>query len=198
MAYLTKFQNMKNELETFLKNSNLSQQSISMMSNLWNKRSLVKKNDYLLKRNQKENYLYFIISGSIALIVESENKNSVLGFGYGCAIITSFISFSTQAPTELSLLAISDTEILKISKIELDQLINSYPEIAKWYHSLIEKTLIGHLKRQIELVTLSPKDRYKVFIERSGHLVNSIPLKYISSYLNMTPETLSRVRNMIS
>ena len=189
---------MKNKLETFLENSSLSQQSISMISNLWNKKSIVKKNDYLLKRNQKENYLYFIVSGCISLMVESENKNSVLGFGYDSSIITSFISFATQSPSDLSLLAISDTELLKISKRELDQLINSDPEIAKWYHSLIEKTLIGHLKRQIELVTLSPKASYKVFIERSGHLVNSIPLKYISSYLNMTPETLSRVRNMIS
>ena len=189
---------MKNKLETFLENSSLSQQSISMMSNLWNKKSIVKKNDYLLRRNQKENYLYFIISGCIALIVENENKNSVLGFGYDGSIITSFISFSTQSPSDLSLLAISDTELLKISKRELNQLVTSDPEIAKWYQSLIEKTLIGHLKRQIELVTLSPKDSYKVFIERSGHLVNSIPLKYISSYLNITPETLSRVRNMIS
>ena len=189
---------MKNKLETLLEKSGLSQQSISILSNLWNTRSIVKKKEYLLRKNQREDYLYFIISGCIALIVESENKSSVLGFGYDSSIITSFISFSTQNPSELSLVAISDTELLKISKRELNQLINSHPEIAKWYHSLIEKSLIGHLNRQIELATLSPKDSYKVFIERSGHLVNSIPLKYISSYLNMTPETLSRVRNMIS
>ena len=189
---------MKNELEIFLEKSNLSQPSIALISNAWNNRSTVKKNDYLLRFNQKENYLYFIISGCIALMVENENKDAVLGLGYNCSIITSFISFSTQKPTELSLLAISNVELLKISKTDLDQLINDSPEIAKWYHALIEKTLIGHLNRQIELTTLSPKERYNVFIERSGHLVNSIPLKYISSYLNMKPETLSRVRNMIS
>ena len=55
-------------------------------------------------------------------MVESENKNSVLGFGYDGSIITSFISFSTQSPSDLSLLAISDTELLKISKRELNQL----------------------------------------------------------------------------
>jgi len=44
---------MENKLETFLENSSLSQQSISMISNLWNKKSIVKKNDYLLRRNQK-------------------------------------------------------------------------------------------------------------------------------------------------
>lgn len=189
---------MTNELEDFLKNSNLSQESISIICNSWNNEIIITKKDYLLRRNQKENYLYFIISGCIALVIESENKNSVLGFGYNNSIITSFISFSTENPSELSLLGVSESKALKISKTELNKLINSHPEIAKWYCTIIEKTLIGHLKRQVELTTLSPKERYKLFIERSGHLVNSIPLKYISSYLNMTPETLSRVRTSIS
>jgi len=189
---------MKSKLEKYLENSNLSERSISLIVNLWNKKSVIKKNDYLLKRNQKENYLYFINSGCIASIVQEEDKESVLGFGYIGSIITSFISFSTETPTNLSLLAISNTEILKISKKELYQLIDDYADIAKWYSSTIEKTLVGHLKRQIELVTLNPSQKYNAFIERSGHLVNSIPLKYISSYLNITPETLSRVRKSIS
>lgn len=189
---------MTNELEIFFKNSNLSQESISKICNSWSNELVIKKKDYLLRLNQKENYLYFIISGCIALAIESENKNSVLGFGYDNSIITSFISFTTEKPSELSLLAVSESKILKISKNELNKLINNNPEIAKWYYTIIEKTLIGHLKRQIELTTLSPKERYKLFIERSGHLINSIPLKYISSYLNMTPETLSRVRNLVS
>lgn len=189
---------MTNELENFLKNSNLSQESISIICNSWNNELIIKKKDYLLRQSQKENYLYFIISGCIALAIESENKKSVLGFGYHNSIITSFVSFSTANPSELSLFGVSDSKVLKISKTELNKLIISHPEIAKWYYSIIEKTLIGHLKRQVELITLSPKERYKLFIERSGHLVNSIPLKYISSYLNMTPETLSRVRASIS
>lgn len=189
---------MTKELEIFLKNSNLSPASISIICKSWNKEVIIKKKDYLLRGNQKENHLYFVISGCIALVIEGENKNSVLGFGYDNSIITSFISFSTEKPTALSLIGVSETKVLKISKKELQKLINNHSEIAKWYYTIIEKTLVGHLKRQVELTTLSPKDRYKLFIERSGHLVNSIPLKYISSYLNMTPETLSRVRAVIS
>ncbi|MFT5819296.1 MAG: CRP-like cAMP-binding protein [Crocinitomix sp.] len=187
-----------NQVQTFLKNSNLSQDSISLISNSWNKRSVIKKNDYLLETNKTEKHLYFIVSGCIASIVETENKDSVLGFGYTNSIITSFTSFTTETPSELALLAIYDTELLKIEKKELNQLVGAHPEIAKWYYSIIEKTLIGHMKRQIELTTLTPSESYKVFMKRSGHLVNSIPLKYISSYLNMTPETLSRVRKLIS
>ena len=82
---------MTNKLENFLKNSNLSQESITIICDSWSKEIIIKKKDYLLRRDQKENYLYFIISGCIALVIESENKNSVLGFGYDNSIITSFI-----------------------------------------------------------------------------------------------------------
>lgn len=189
---------MKNQLQLHLEKSLLSQESISLICDSWKNKSFIKKNDYLLRKNTKENYIYFINTGCIALMIEGENSNSILGFGYNLTIITSFISYYRESPTELELLAIYDTEVLKISKSKLQQLINSKPDIAQWYCSIIEKTLVGHLNRQIELTTLTPKDRYNFFIERSGDLVNSIPLKYIASYLNMTPETLSRVRKSIS
>ncbi|WP_420573291.1 Crp/Fnr family transcriptional regulator [Kordia sp.] len=189
---------MTDKIEQFFRNNNLSEESISIICDYWNTEVVIRKKEYLLRKNQTENYLYFIVSGCVALLVESENKNSVIGFGYENSIITSFISFSTETPSELSLFGALESKVLKISKTDLNTLMERYPEIAKWYYETIEKTLIGHLKRQIELTTLSPKDRYKLFIERSGHLVNSIPLKYISSYLNMTPETLSRVRASFS
>lgn len=188
---------MEQTLEQFLSKGILNQASIELLIGAWKSEITLNKNDYLLKSNQKENYLYFIKTGCIAPVVEEE-KVAVLGFGYQGSIITSFISYSTEVPDKMALLAISNTTILKISKAELINLVNSSPNIAKWYYSIIEETLVGHLKRQIELLTLNPTEKYNAFIQRSGHLVNTIPLKYISSYLNMTPETLSRVRKSIS
>ncbi|WP_010182323.1 cyclic nucleotide-binding domain-containing protein [Aquimarina agarilytica] len=132
---------MINGLENFLKQSDLSQASIAMICDCWNKEIIVKKKEYLLRKSQ-------VVSGCIALVIESENKNSVLGFGYENSIITSFVSFSTGTPTELSLLGIAASKVLKISKKQLNELVKNDPEIAKWYSTIIEKTLIGHLKRQ--------------------------------------------------
>ena len=190
--------NMNNNLKTFLKNDKLSEQSINILCNAWNSKHVVKKNDFLLQKNKKEHYLYFILTGCLATILEDEKKDFVLGFGYENSLINSYISFVTEKTSPTSLKAICDTELLKISKKELFKLTKSYSEIANWYHSKIEKTLVGHLNRQIELVSLTPEQHYKAFLKRSGKLVNTIPLKYISSYLNMTPETLSRVRKLIS
>jgi hypothetical protein len=91
-----------------------------------------------------------------------------------------------------------DTELVAIAKEDLMPLIRSNSEIALWYQSMLEITLSGHIQRQVELLTLKPYERYEVFIKRSGHLINRIPLKFIASYLMMKPETLSRIRAKIS
>lgn len=50
------------------------------------------------------------------------------------------------------------------------------------------------LEREIDLLTSSPFERYNRILERSPQVFQEIPLKYIASYLRMTPETLSRLR----
>jgi len=131
-------------------------------------------------------------------VIDKNGEQINLGFGYENSLITCFQTFIEGKPSLISIEAILDTELIAISKADLMQLIHSNSEIALWYQSMLEYTLAGHIQRQVELLTLKPHERYAVFIKRSGHLINRIPLKYIASYLMMKPETLSRIRAKIS
>ncbi|WP_430907745.1 Crp/Fnr family transcriptional regulator [Maribacter sp. 2-571] len=189
---------MKEILEAFLIENGLSQKATERLCFDWSTPRKIKKNDYLLKVDQQKTFLYFICSGCIAVIVEGEKKDVVLGFGYQGSLVTEFVSFAMGTPAKNALIAVTDCTVLQLRKDKLQMLLDKDLEVGKWYRNLLENTLAGHLKRQIELTTLTPKERYRVFLGRSGHLVNAIPLKMISSYLNMAQETLSRVRKDIS
>ncbi len=177
----------------------LSEKSVGELLSIWKKRKSLKPKESLVNFHQKDSNLYFIISGCVRLFVISdkgEEKN--LGFGYSNSFITCFQSFITGKPSLLNIEAILETEIICVSKEDINSLIDSNKEVSAWYQSMIELTLAGHIQRQIELLTLSPQERYEVFQKRSGHLINTIPLKLIASYLMMTPETMSRIRTKIS
>jgi hypothetical protein len=58
----------------------------------------------------------------------------------------------------------------------------------------LEEQLALQVAREIDLLTDSPTMRLERILKRSPQLFNEIPLKYIASYLRMTPETLSRIR----
>ncbi len=176
---------------------NLSETSIDALMLKWNEVKSYTRNDIISAMGTIEHRLYFVEEGMLRLYVEEgdTNKEANVGFAYENSMITSFSSFINQEPSKLSLQALTACKLRAISKSKLFQLMASDVTIASWYSHLLEKTLSGHINRQIELLTLSPKQRYHLFLERSGPLVNSIPLKHIASYLKMKPETLSRIRN---
>jgi CRP/FNR family transcriptional regulator, anaerobic regulatory protein len=177
----------------------LSNTSIDLLVEVWNKAKRLNPKEILLHRSNLESNLYFVVSGCVRLYVVDGNEEEInLGFGHDNTIITSFQSFIQETPSLLSIEAIMETELISISKVDLKTLINKNSEIAQWYQFILETTLSGHIQRQIELLTLTPQEKYEVFIKRSGHLINKIPLKHIASYLMMSPETLSRVRAKIS
>ena len=180
-------------------NKILSTASVQTLLNFWNKGKSLKSRELLLGFNQKDSNLYFVKKGCVRLFVVDKNGEQInLGFGYENSLITCFQTFIEGKPSLISIEAIVDTELAVIAKEDLMPLIHSNSEIALWYQSMLEFTLSGHIQRQVELLTLKPHERYEVFIKRSGHLINRIPLKFIASYLMMKPETLSRIRAKIS
>ena len=91
--------------------------------------------------------------------------------------------------------AIRKTTLKVIPKASLLQLINEDTESLKQYIGLLENLVTQQIEREIDLLTVSPSERLKRVLDRSPNLFQQIPLKYIASYLRMTPETLSRIRN---
>jgi CRP/FNR family transcriptional regulator, anaerobic regulatory protein len=177
----------------------LSEESIDLLLKAWTKSKALKPKETLVDFSNTSNNLYFVEDGCVRLfIIDNQGEDINLGFGYTNTFITSFQSFIDEKPSMLSIKAILGTNLICISKAALTKLINDNKEIANWYQSMLEATLAGHIRRQVELLTLKPNERYEAFLKRSGHLINAIPLKHIASYLMMTPETLSRIRANIS
>ena len=186
-------------LQFLSQTSILGKESVEILSGFWKKDKRLQSKEVLLNFKQQDSNLYFVKSGCVRLFVIDKNGEQInLGFGYENSLITCFQTFIEGKPSLISIEAILETELIAISKADLMQLIHSNSEIALWYQSMLEYTLTGHIQRQVELLTLKPYERYDVFVKRSGHLINRIPLKYIASYLMMKPETLSRIRARIS
>jgi hypothetical protein len=74
-------------------------------------------------------------------------------------------------------------------------LLNEHTDNLRQYVALLESLITQQIEREIDLLITSPSERLNRVLERSPNLFQEVPLKYIASYLRMTPETLSRIRN---
>jgi len=154
----------------------------------------IPRNEYLSKTGQVEQYLYLITSGVIRAIYISKEEEFTVRFGYKGSVIASLDSFITGKPSQFYLQAIRKTTAIKIERSKYLEFVKSSPIIMEVHLNLMNDLLNSMLEREIDLLTSSPIERYHRIKERSPQVFQEVPLKYIASYLRMTPETLSRLR----
>jgi CRP-like cAMP-binding protein len=153
------------------------------------------KGDYVIREGQVEHSLYLIVSGAVRVFHVTEFEEQTIRFGYQGSMITSLSSFITGNPSELYMEALRKTTLRVVSRSKLFEVVNENPQNQNLYIKLLEGLIVQQMEREVDLLTESPTKRLQRVLDRSPNLFQEIPLKYIASYLRMTPETLSRIRN---
>ncbi|MCB9291505.1 MAG: Crp/Fnr family transcriptional regulator [Lewinellaceae bacterium] len=158
----------------------------------WRKPRSLRRGDFLTRMGQVEQHLYFILEGTLIIFYEIEENEQVVGFGYADTMICSFPSFIRNLPSDYYIQALGPTELLGIARTDFYRILEQYPRLETNWRRMVEEALLGRIEREIDLLTVSPRERIQRLLNRSPHIFQLIPNKYIASYLRMTPETLSR------
>lgn len=166
---------------------------IAKLENHWEETITLKRNDFLVLKNTKNTNIYLVEEGSLRVFIEDEIEEHTIRFGYKNSIITALDCFLTNKPTSFYIQAIKKCELKVISKSKFDAFINSKSEFKAIWKTILESFIYQQIEREIDLITYSPQKRFERVLQRSPQLFQEIPLKYIASYLRMTPETLSRI-----
>jgi len=160
----------------------------------------IPKKTVFLKLGEVENHISFIISGVIRLYIPKNDpaKEITFGFCFKEQFISAYDSFLTQKPSLYALQTLSDTTILSIT----------YDDLQKVYKTTQIGNLIGRLtterlfllksKREQTLLNYTAEQRYLDIFKDRPEVIKEIPLKYISSYIGVTPQALSRIRKRIT
>ena len=162
-------------------------------------RRILPKKTVFLKINEIENHISFIESGVVRLFIPKENpeKEITFGFSFKNQFISAYDSFLTQQPSLYQLQTLIETTVLSIS----------YNDLQEVYKKTTIGNLIGRLtaerlfliksKREQNLLNLSAEERYIRLFKERPELLKIIPLKYISSYIGVTAQALSRIRKRV-
>jgi CRP-like cAMP-binding protein len=72
------------------------------------------------------------------------------------------------------------------------------PKFERFFRILFQNAIVNQMKRIGQVISVPAEERYKAFIKQYPGIYEQIPLKYIASYLGMSPEFLSKIRNKIA
>jgi CRP-like cAMP-binding protein len=153
------------------------------------------RSEFITSSGKVERFFYVVISGVQAIyILSKEGDKQVIGFSFDGSFSGVYDSFLLEKPSHYFLESLSPSRLIRMNKRQYDSLFVLYPEFERWGRLAHQNLLLGRVQREIELTTLSVKERYQLFMERCPDPLRTIPQKYLASYLNMTPETFSRLR----
>ena len=149
-----------------------------------------KKGHILTGEGSIENNLYYIVEGAVKIYYQSELNEHVIRLGYNGSMLNALTSFFSQKPSDLVVEVLRESRIKVLKRNEVMNIVKT----SYGYQEFLEKLMIQQLEREVDLLQDSPSERLNRVLKRSPQLFQHIPLKYIASYLRMSPETLSRIR----
>lgn len=155
-----------------------------------------KKNEVLKHRDQHEKYAHFIMKGSCGIFLWKENSYVCLDLYYEHALIGDNMSFITNRPSPLEIIALEDCEMLRISKQNYLKLRET-PVGIKISLNTAEASFVEKQQQQIDLLLKTAEQRYIDLLEKQPDIIQRTPQKHIASYLGITTQSLSRIRRKI-
>ena len=152
------------------------------------------KDEIIKHQNTTEKYFYFIIKGSAGIFLWKQNNFVCLDFAFEHSACCDYMSLITKKPTELEVIALEKSEMIRISSA------NFYTLCQKTVGQVIsqmatESSFVEKQQQQIELLTKTAEERYAILQTKFPNIDQRIAQKHIASYLGITPQSLSRIKN---
>ena len=164
---------------------------------MWSPLSL-KKGEMLTEAGAIDRRFCVLIRGvHTVYLMSDKGEKVVLGFGFDGSFSGVYQSFLYKTPSDLFCESLTDSELFYINPDQYHSLFERWPQFEKWGRLTHQEILIGRAKREVELLTLDARERFVRFMQRCPEPLRRIPQKYLASYLNMTPETFSRLYNSV-
>ena len=152
------------------------------------------KGEKILSEGETCQNIYWIVKGLVRQYYYKNNKDLTEYMAVENTIVMSIESLFKEKPSTQIIQALEPTLIYALPKAELEAVAMKSVNIQILFRKILEESLIISQQRADMLRFESAQDRYQKLVKSSPQLVLRAPLVYIASYLQMTPETLSRVR----
>lgn len=161
-------------------------------------KQVFKKNGPIILSGEVENYLSFIETGIVRFWIEAGDNEVTFDFAFEKSFFSAYPSFLNRESTNWNIQALTPTVLWRISYADL-QLIYEQTQVGEKIGRLATENLfVTAAKRKVALLTNTAEELYLILFKEHVHLVQHIPLKYLASYIGITPQALSRIRKRIS
>ena len=155
----------------------------------------VNRKKFLLTEGQICKYEYFVLSGCLRSfymdknLIEHTTMFAIEGWWTG-----NLKSFVKNEPSEFNIEALVNCKLIQLNKEKLEILYSRVPKFERYFRILLQNRLLATQDRVNSHLSVGASEKYEQFRKQYPTIEQGVPLKYIASYLGITPTYLSRIR----
>ncbi|HEU4607214.1 MAG TPA: Crp/Fnr family transcriptional regulator [Chitinophagaceae bacterium] len=155
------------------------------------------KKELIITAGEQEDYLNLVISGLVRKFICKGNNEYTLQLATEGHIVHSEISYLRREPSVVQLEALEPTLLLSLSHDHMQYALDHLPGADRMGRMLITCMLLKKDERQFKQLRLSTRQRFIDYLQNHPHMLQRVPQKYLASYLNIKPETFSRLKHLL-
>lgn len=156
----------------------------------------LKKNELLVTHGQTSQRTYFVGKGCLRIFfINEDGQDATRYFAFENQFATALVSFITAEPSEEFIQAAEHSELLYISHKDFYHLLDIIPQWEKFYRYYLENAYVNNTKRLMSFLTQDATEKYRQLLDENPIIVRRLPNKMVASYLNISQETLSRLKS---
>lgn len=156
----------------------------------------IKKGQLLVQEGTVQRYSFFVVKGLLnSYYIASDGKEHIVQFASEGWWISDLNSFTRQVPATFNVQALENSVVLELPFNNTEAMFEQVPQMDRYFRIITERAFISFQLRIVQNNSMSAKDRYLIFREKHAGLLIRLPQKLVASYLGMTPEFLSKIKN---
>lgn len=155
----------------------------------------LKKNDYLIRQNEKNSQIGFVSSGIFRLSHIDGNANEwIVGYSFKDDFVCDYPSLMSKTNSTVNIQASTACEVYLLTSDRLNQFWETDMDTQRLGRQIAENMFAEIYQRLLGFYCDTPKQRYQTLMKRCPDLQKHLSLKEIAQFLGITSETLSRIR----
>lgn len=159
----------------------------------------IRKRQYLLQEGNICRHLAFVEKGLLrSYNVDDKGIEHMIHFAWEGWWMADMLSFLSIEPSTYDIDAIEDSELLLISRSDFEEMLLKVPVMERYFRILFQNNIISKERRLISSISNSAEEKFINLSVTNPELIKRIPQQLVASYLGITPETLSRIKNKLN
>ena len=156
----------------------------------------IKKRQFIIQPDFVAKYRSYVVKGALrGYVVNDQGQEHTISFAIEDWWISDYNSYIYQQPATMFVVALEDAILLQIDFETETKLKNANPKFETFFRITAERTAAFFQRRIIMNLTSTAEERYDTFIENFPLIVKRVPQYVLASYLGMSTEFLSKIRN---